>query len=271
MADEFIGDGIYGAEADTPEVDYVEPEDQSEDQSEGEVEGDDESSEQEPQKKKTGFVEFDTPEQKARVAQLTREKHDSERRYKAALEELKQFKQTAIVAPKEVPAPTADFLTEPEQYEKQRIAREQYVAEQVRYEDAKKSHQQAQENLEKQRSNELVKSYTDNALKMKIKLETLAKAGEVCESYGLAGNKELTEYLLKDPKGAAIVVHLGSSENADELSLVASMSATEAADYIASNIKPKLAAKQISKAPAPATKVSGSRGKSSTASGWEIT
>jgi DNA mismatch repair ATPase MutL len=269
MAEEFIEDGIYGEESEVQETEHEEPEDQPE-ESEEEASEDDESSEQEPPKKKTGFVEFDTPEQKARVAQLTREKHDSERKYKAAMEELKQFKQTTIVAPKEVPAPTADFLTEPQEYEKQRIAREQYIAEQVRYEDLQKAHVTAQENLEKQRSDELVKSYTDNALKMKIKPETLTKAGEICASYGITGNKDLTEYLLKDPKGAAIVVHLGSSENADELSLIASMSATEAVDYIASHIKPKLSVKQTSKAAAPPTKVSGSRGKASTTSGWEI-
>lgn len=264
MTEEFLEDGIYSdsEEVAEPEVEQEIAEDESDD---------DESQEQEESeqpKKKTGFVEFDTPEQKARVAQLTREKHENERKYKQAMQELSRFKQSTIVAPKEVPAPTADPVTDQEEYARQQRAREQYIAEQVRYDDAQKTHQETEKQLKSQRSQELAKNYVDNATKLKISSKVLEQAGKVCESFGIHENAELTEFLLEDPQGAAIVVHLGN--NPEQLAEIAGMSAVKAVAYIERNVRSGLAAKQTSKAPAPPTKVGSSRGKSSSASGWEI-
>lgn len=264
MTEEFLEDGIY---SDAEEV--VEPEEEQE-AIEGELDEDESQDQEESEqpKKKTGFVEFDTPEQKARVAQLTREKHENERKYKQAMQELSRFKQSAIVAPKEVPAPTADPVTEQEEYVRQQRAREQYIAEQVRYDDAKKSHQEAEVQIKTQRSQELAKNYVDNAAKLKINPKVLEQAGKVCETFGIHENSELTEFLLEDPQGAAIVVHLGN--NLEQLAEVAGMSAVKAVAYIERNVRSGLAAKQTSKAPAPPTKVGSSRGKSSSSDGWEV-
>lgn len=263
MTEEFNDDGVY-----TDNEELVQETEHDDHEEVLEENQDDENHESEPAKKKTGYVEFDTPEQKARVAQLTREKHENERKYKAAMQKLSSYESAQAQPPKEVSTPTADPVTDPEEFIKQQRAREQYIAEHTRFEDGQRAHKEAQKQIEAQRSQELAKIYVDNAAKLKINPKVLEQAGKVCESFGIHDNKELTEYLLKDPKGAAIVVHLGANE--DELSLISSMSTADAVDFIALQIKPRLAAKQTSKAPPPATKVNGSRGKSQSQSGWEI-
>jgi hypothetical protein len=90
-------------------------------------------------------------------------------------------------------------------------------------------------------------SYTNRAHKLGIKDAELSYASGQIESVGIHG--DLVEFILQDTQGPALTVYLGN--NPDELDKIKGMSATRAAIYLETQIKPK-AARQPKKPP-PAT------------------
>lgn len=240
---------------------------QEEEQShEAEAEDSTDSEEVKP-KKKEGFVEFTTPEQKARVAQLTREKHENARKVDALQRELEKY-QKEPEPPKEAPIPSADPVTDPETYAQQMRAREQYIKDQVKYESDTEARKQAREQADIARKTELAKGYAANMERLKLNPQVLAQAAKVCAEYGIGDNHPLVEDLLEDRDGPAIVKFL--ADNPDHLVEVASLKPTKALAYIEREIRAKLSEKKQSKAPPPPTKASGTRQPSNASDGWEI-
>lgn len=236
-----------------------------------EVENNEESEDEAEQvkpKKKEGFVEFTTPEQKARVAQLTREKHENARKAEALARELEQYKKEPE-PPKEVPAPTADPVTDPELFARQQQERDKYIREHTKFESESELRKQAKQQAENQRKEALVDGYLANRDRLKINPAALAKASDVCAQYGITGDHPLVEELLEDKEGPAIVKFL--AENPEHLAEIAGLKPTRALAYIEREVRAKLNVKKQSKAPPPPTKVSGTRqSSSSTADGWSI-
>lgn len=212
------------------------------------------------QDKKIGYVEIKDPIVKHRVNQLTKEKHDALREVERMQRELQQYKKEPE-PPKEVPTPSADPVTDPEVYAQQMRAREQYVREQVKYESETEQRKQQSAAAEQARQERMLTTYNKNIERLKINQEDLKRAADTVTQYGI--NKELTEFLLEDDDGPAIVKYLHG--NVDVLSDLVTMSPVKAAAYIERNIRAKLTVKQTSKAPPPPTKVHGSRSPSAAA------
>lgn len=221
--------------------------------------------------KKDGYVEITDPKVKARVDQLSREKHEAIRKAQAdarradtLARELEELKRPA--PPKEVPVPSADPITEPDVFARQQRERENYIKEQTKYDSETEIRQQAKQQAEVQKRSEMVNGYIANMDRLKLNRETLAKAAETCAKYGIDDNHPLVEDLLEDSDGPAIVKYL--ADHPEHLSEVASLKPTKALAYIEREIRAKLNVKQQSKAPPPPTKVSGTRQSSKSADGW---
>lgn len=232
-----------------------------------------ETEEEEVKPKKAGYVEFDTPEQKARVAQLSREKHDNERKFKLEkaereklARELEELKRPA--APKEVPVPSADPVTEPEVFARQQRERDTYIRESTKYETETNARQEAKQQSEAQRKTALVEGYVSNMERLKLNPQILAKAAKTCADYGINDDHPLIEDLLEDKDGPAIVKYL--ADHPEHLSEVASLKPTKALAYIEREIRANLNVKKQSKAPPPPTKANGTRTASTSESGWSI-
>ncbi len=233
-----------------------------------------EESEEESEKvkpKKDGYVEITDPKVKARVDQLSREKHEAIRKAQAdarradsLARELEELKRPA--PPKEVPPPSADPITEPDVFARQQQERDKYIREQTKYDSETESRQQAKQQAEVQKRTEMVNGYLANMERLKLNPQVLAKAAETCAKYGLNDNHPLVEDLLEDSDGPAIVKFL--ADHPDHLSEVASLKPTKALAYIEREIRAKLNVKPQSKAPPPPTKVSGTRQSSKSADGW---
>jgi hypothetical protein len=213
-----------------------------------------EAKEEEVKPQKSGYVEFSTPEQKARVAEITRKRYEAERETARLKAELEKYKK-APEPPKEVPPPSADPVTEPDVYAKQAQAREAYIREATKFETESSQREQQSAAIEQQKQARLVENYNRNVERLKINPAMLAKAADTCTAYGI--NKELVNELLEDEDGPAIVAYLGN--NIDDLAEVTSMSTAKAIKYIERQVRSKLNVKQTSKAPPPPTKVSGAR------------
>lgn len=232
----------------------------------------DESEESEPVKpKKDGYVEITDPKVKARVDQLSREKHENERKYKAEkaqreaiARELEDLKRPA--PPREVPVPTADPVTEPDLFARQQHEREKYIREQTKYDSDTESRNQAKQQAEVEKRTAMVNGYLSNMERLKLTPAIVAKAAEVCAKYGIDDNHPLVEDLLEDSDGPAIVKFL--ADNPDHLAEIASLKPTKALAYIEREIRAKLNIKKQSKAPPPPTKVSGTRQSGKAADGW---
>lgn len=241
------------------------PQDEDVDESESE-----EAEEVKP--KKPGYVEIKDPAVKARVDQLSREKHEALRKEKAATQraesiarELEELKRPA--PPKEVPVPNADPVTDPELFTRQQQEREKYIRDHTKYESETETRNKAAEKAEEVKQAALVETYKANMTRLKINTATLERASSVCTQYGIG--KDLVEYLLEDQDGPAIVIHLG--DNPDTLAELVSMKPAKAAAFIEKEIRAKLNVKKQSKAPPPPTKVNGTRqSKGSSAEGWSI-
>lgn len=236
------------------------------------VEGTDEPEESEKVKpKKDGYVEITDPKVKARVDQLSREKHEAirkaqadARRADALARELEELKRPA--PPKEVPPPSADPITEPDVFARQQQERDKYIREQTKYDSDTEARTKAREQADIAKRTELVTGYMANMERLKLNPQILAKAAETCAKYGIDDNHPLVEDLLEDSDGPAIVKFL--ADHPDHLSEVAGMKPTKALAYIEREIRAKLHAKSQSKAPPPPTKVSGTRQSSKSADGW---
>jgi len=225
------------------------------DEGEEQADTDDDSQEKDEVKpQKAGYVEFSTPEQKARVAEITRKRYEAERETARLKAELEQYKK-APEPPKEVPPPSADPVTDPEIYAKQAREREAYIREAAKFETESAQREQQSAAIEQQKQARLVENYNRNIERLKINPAMLAKAADTCTAYGIS--KELVNELLDDEDGPAIVAYLGN--NIDDLAEVTSVSTAKAIKYIERQVRSKLNVKQTSKAPPPPTKVTGSR------------
>lgn len=208
---------------------------------------------------KKSYVDIKDPAVKARVDRLTREKHEARREAERLQRELQKY-QKEPEPPKEVPVPSADPITDPDAYAQQIKAREQYIREQVKFDSEVEQRKQQSAALEQKKQEALLTEYNKNIARLKISPQELKIAADTVTQYGIS--KELTEFLLEDSEGPAIVKYLHN--NVDSLSDLVSMSPVKAAAYIERNIRGKLNIKPISKAPPPPTKVSGSRSSSAT-------
>jgi len=85
-----------------------------------------------------------------------------------------------------------------------------------------------------------VDAYTVRAEKMGITRDRLKAAGEKVSQIGISD--ELSVFLLNDPQGAAVTVHL--SENPTEVAKLQNMDHMSAAAYVAGVIKPAIKAKR---------------------------
>lgn len=246
-------DGSLEAE-ETTEAEEIEEESESNDDSTGD---ESDSDAEEATAKKTGYVEFSTPEQKARVAEITRKRYEAEREAAKLKRELQQY-QKAPEAPKEVPPPSADPVTDPDIYAKQAREREAYIREATKFETESEQRKQQSAQTEQKRLESLAETYNKNAERLKINPKVLQKAADTCTHYGIS--KELVEELLEDEDGPAIVAYLG--HNIEDLAEVTSLSTAKAVKYIERQVRSKIHSKQTSKAPPPPTRVNGSRPKS---------
>lgn len=218
--------------------------------------------------KKSRYVEIKDPQVRARVDQLTREKHEAIRAKEELERKLQQYEKEPE-APKEVPIPTADPVTDSELYVAQLKQREQYIRDQAKYETDSHARQQQKQAAEQARQEALQATYKQNIERLKVNQDVLAKAADVCEKFGIGRNPDLVEYLMEDDDGPAIVAYLGS--NPTELAEISTMKPTKAISYIERAIRAKAMKKPVSKAPPPPTKVNGSRQVTKTnAPGWTI-
>lgn len=205
------------------------------------------------QAKKSGYVEF-TPEQQARVNDITRKRHDAERRAQAAERELAKYKKPPE-PPKEVPQPTADPVTDQDLFLRQQQEREKYIRDKAIFDaNEQASQQQKQAALEKRR-NDLADVYNKNAERLGVNPRVLAEAAQKLVGMGIPD--ALSELLLEDDDGPAITAYLGA--NPDDAETLLSLPAVKVGSFIERHIRSKLKPKQISKAPSPPTKVSGTR------------
>ena len=251
------------------------PVEETEDHSEeNESDGDDESEESEKVKpKKDGYVEITDPKVKARVDQLSREKHEAIRKAQAdarradtLARELEELRRPA--PPKEVPPPNADPITDPELFARQQQERDKYIREQTKYDSDAEARTQAKQQAEVQKRSEMVNGYLANMERLKLNPQVLAKAAETCAKYGVDDNHPLVEDLLEDSDGPAIVKYL--ADNPEHLSEIANLKPTKALAYIEREIRAKLNVKPQSKAPPPPTKVNGTRQSGRSNDGWEL-
>lgn len=220
-------------------------------------------SEPEPVKtKKPGYVEIKDPAVKARVDQLSREKHENfrkaeseSRRADALARELEELKRPG--PPKEVKVPDADPITQPDLYVRQQQERERYIRDQVKYESDAEVREQSRKQTETQKRSAMVDGYKANMDRLKLAPEVMQVASDTCAKFGITGNHPLIDELLEDKDGPAIVKYL--HDNQEHLAEIASMRPAKAFAYIEREIRNKLKAKPASKAPPPPTKMNGTR------------
>lgn len=255
------------------EVIQTDAEEAPEEEQEHDAEAEESEESEEVKPKKDGYVEITDPKVKARVDQLSREKHENHRKAEAErrradelARKLEEYERPA--PPKEVPAPIADPVTDPDAFARQQQEREKYLREATKYEMESEARTQARQQAETQKKNALVEGYAANMARLKLNPQVLAQAAKVCADYGINDNHPLTEDLLEDKDGPAIVKFL--ADNPEHLAEVASLKPTKALAYIEREIRAKLNERKQSKAPPPPTKVSGTRSSSSSAGGWEI-
>ena len=256
--------------------DYIEPEEEitgevvdPEEDVEPEESGESESEESvEVPAKKSKFVEFTTPEQKERVGQLTREKYEAIRKAQELERRLQQLEKQPE-PPKEVKAPSADPVTHPEVYAQEVQAYSQYIKDQTKYEVEQQTREQQRAAAENARKEQMLSVYQQNMQRLKVNPTTLSKAADVCERMGIT--PELTDHLLEDEDGPALVAYLGST-GVDDLAELVTLKPSKAIAYLERVVREKALKKQISKAPQPPTKVAGTRKPSTTKDmdGWSF-
>ncbi len=235
--------GEEAVEEETPEIEDEPEESEEESKSEEVVPA-----------KKSGYVEFTTPEQKARVDEITRKRYEAERRATALEKELESYRKPPE-PPKEVPVPHADPITEPEVFARQQQDRDKYIREHTKFESETESRNKQVADKEQARVGSLVEKYNSNMEKLGVNPKALHAASESLTAVGIG--KDLTEFLLDHDDGPRIVAYLGS--NLDDAELVIGMSPVKAAAYIEREIRGKLKSKPISKTPPPPTRVGGMR------------
>lgn len=246
---------IIGTDDEAVKSEIVEPKEELE-------ESETESEQVKP--KKTGYVEF-TPEQKERVDQITRKRYEAERKAAALEKELTQYKKPPE-PPREVPVPDADPITQPGLFAQQQQDRDKYIREHTKFEAETEARSKQEQANEQARFGSLVDKYNKNIETLGINPKTIKAASDILAAAGIG--KELTEFLLDDDDGPALVAHLGA--NLDDTEMVIGMSPIKAVAYIERQIRSRLKTKAVSKAPPPPNKVNGTRTSAQSSDGWDI-
>jgi hypothetical protein len=115
--------------------------------------------------------------------------------------------------------------------------------------------------LERQQQNEKAKriqkveqDFNANGVKLGCNPANLQEASNVVAGYGVNG--EVANYLLSDPDGPLMVLHLAA--NPLDIETINNLGSVEAGIYLASELKGKINKPKTSSAPKPATVLSGS-------------
>lgn len=225
-----------------------------------EVEQVEEEAEEEPEPEpEKARVEF-TPEQQAKVNEIVSQ---TAKRYMEKLEQLQQApQQTQEKSGKpprpEIPPPPDpfedDFVEKMSARDKAIQEAAQWDAVQRLVEIQEQQNQQAQQQQALEKLNNTINEYNKAAKKLGIKPDELKLAGHQVGAAEL--HADLVEYILTDDVGPAITTYL--AENYGEIEKIKAMTPTRAAAYIASEIRPKAAArKKVKSAPPPPDRVKG--------------
>jgi hypothetical protein len=207
-------------------------------------------------------VQF-TPEQQAIFDKVIGEKtfkaREAERKFQAAEERLREMEARL---PKEN-RPAVPKLPDPydADYETKIAERDRAIQAAAAFDAKQQSAKEQREALERQRfeakQTELYKTavtYKERSDKLGIPAPDLQNAATALSNYGIS--EDLTQFLLKDDQGPLMTMYL--AKNPGVLERVTNLSPIEVGAYIASEIKPKLAAvKSRTQAPDPADVLDG--------------
>lgn len=198
-----------------------------------------------------------------RINKITAEKYQERRRaeeLQKKLDELEKVKPVdnstqSTIKPPEYPDDPYDSDAM-QKYHASMIKYGEDVAEQK----AKSVFEQQQkgrlESEQQEQRQKVVSTYADNAIKSGIDLDKLAASEKVLMGSGING--QVSEYLIRDPQGAAIVSYL--ADNPADLELINGLDPMSASVKIATEIKAKALSKtpKVSNAPDPIPDIKGS-------------
>ncbi len=207
-------------------------------------------------------VQF-TPEQQAVFDKVIGEKtfkaREAERKAEAAEQRLRQLEAQQPKENRPAVPPLPD--TYDAYYDAKMAARDKAISQAAAFDAKQETLKSQREDNERQRfkaqQDELYKTavtYKERSDKLGISAPDLQKAAADLSTFGIT--EDLTQFLLKDDQGPLMTMFL--SRNPVELERMTSMSPVEMGAYIASAIKPKLAAvKTRTQAPDPADVLDG--------------
>lgn len=236
---------------DLDEVDAVEPDSSDEDQ-DSESDTDSDAGHEAKNGKKKG------PDAKIeeRIGELTRKRHEAERRAEQRERELAELQAKILESQEPVipELPDRDEVGEDEFREAVR-RRDKAIQEKVAWTQQKTQFEQQRKQGDEAKQLETqtklltaAEEYTKRATALKIKPDELAKCAQVMKQVGISD--DISMHILEDDLGPAITKYLGN--NIADLLEVANSNPIRAALYIEQKIKPKLKpASRKSNAPPP--------------------
>jgi hypothetical protein len=209
-------------------------------------------------------VKFDEKQQ-AKVNELIAEKvkkqREAERKAERLAIELEQVRQQLPEHTRPVIPDAPDPLSLTDSEYKARLAQREEAIRKAAVFDARKQEserqaQQAQHDAEIARQEALAaeaENYVQRASRLGISQVELQAAGNIVGQFGIGHpNHPLTQFLLTDEQGPQIVKHLAS--DLVTLQHLAQLNPVQAAVMIATQIKPKLTAKQVNAPPEPVSR-----------------
>ena len=111
-----------------------------------------------------------------------------------------------------------------------------------------------QQNEQAKRVQQVAADFNATGAKLGCNASNLEEASNVVAGYGVSG--EVANYLLSDPQGPLMVLHLAA--NPLDIETINSMDSVQAGIYLATELKGKITKPKPSSAPKPATVLSGS-------------
>lgn len=209
-------------------------------------------------------VKFDDKQQakvNELIAEKVRKQREAERKAERLQRELEQVRQQLPEhsRPKipDLPDPLSVSDTE---YRSRLTAREEAIRQaaifDARQQEVERQSRAAQADAEIARQESLAaeaENYVQRATRLGISQVELQAAGNIVGQFGLGHpNHPLTQFLLTDEQGPQIVKHLAS--DLVTLQHLAQLNPVQAAVMIATQIKPKLTAKQVNSPPEPVSR-----------------
>jgi len=189
-------------------------------------------------KPKSTFLNFDDPASltpdnvKGRVGELTRKQHEAEAEAKKEREKNQQLQQELreLKKPREVQAPSADdALDDPEKFQKQQQAREEYLRKQAEFDSETQRLEGDAERKAREAQAEKTAAFNQKAANSGIDLAKVDQASDLVA--GVIGSSPhvnlLAEELLGHDKAPELIVHL--AENPMKLYEIARASPFDAA------------------------------------------